>query len=96
MFILRIIEETRDNATLPFEQVIENFELGVAYSRIKNGTKEFSEIMNTKYSEYSQDEVESIICGENEKEFFIEKNNTNRVYSYFIMSDSGKTFEKLT
>lgn len=96
MYTLRIIEETRENETDPFEQVIENFELGNSYSRIRSRTKEFNRIVEDLYSEESDiDEIESIICAENEKIFFIEKNETNRVFSYFIMTDSGKTFEKL-
>jgi len=95
MYTLRIIEETRDDVKQPFEQVIENFELGDSYSRVKRGTKEFKKIIDELYPESVEGQIESLILGENEKMFFIEKNNENRVYSYFIMGDSGKTFEKL-
>ena len=95
MYTLRIIEETRYNENDAFEQVIENFELGKAYSRVNNGTKEFDKIMMDLYPEWNKDEVLSIISGENEDEFFILKNNDFRQHTYFIMTESGKTFEKL-
>ena len=96
MFTLRIIEETREDKTKPFEQVTENFELGDAYTRIKKGNREFDKIVDEMFPESKDDMlIKSIICGENQKQFFIMENEENKVYHYFIMSDSGKTFEKL-
>jgi len=95
MYTLRIIEETRESVDQPFDQVIENFELGSSYSRVNNGTREFSRIMDSNYPESNREGIESIICGENEKTFFVMKNEDHRVYSYFVMTESGKTFERL-
>lgn len=96
MYTLRIIEETRENEKFPFEQVIENFELGNSYSRIKKGcSKEFDSIIKKNFPLESTEEVESIICGENEKVFFIYEITELRNNAYFIMTDSGKTLERL-
>jgi hypothetical protein len=96
MYTLRIIEETRENENAPFEQVIENFGLGNAYSILKKGvTKEFDEIMKSMFPESEKTNVRALICAENDTVWFIENNEKNKTYSYFIMTESGKTFEKL-
>jgi len=96
MYTLRIIEETRENENSPFQNVIENFELGNSYSILKNGdTKEFDNLLKRKYPESSKDEIKAIVCGQNEWDFFIFKDTENEKFSYFIMTESGKTFERL-
>lgn len=95
MYTLRIIIEERENPSLPFEQVIHNYDLGASYSRVRKGTRNFNRIMDELYPEVNKDEVESIICSENEKEWFIQKNTENKTFAYFIMSDNGNTFERL-
>ena len=96
MYTLRIIEEKRENENVPFEQVIENHELGSSYSKIKNGvSKEFEEITKGLFPEEDTTDVELIICGENEKVFYILSKTPTRNNAYFIMSECGKTFEKL-
>lgn len=94
MFALRIIEETRENENSPFQQVITNYELGTAYSILKKGiTNEFNEEMIKRFPETDQSKIKGLVCAENY--FFIEENSENKVFSYFIMTDSGKTFERL-
>jgi hypothetical protein len=96
MFTLRIIEETRENEQMPFEQVIENFSVGESYSILKKGsTKEFEEVMKRMYPEKKLAEVSALLCTETGREFFIEYNNPLRQYSYFVMTENGKTFERL-
>jgi len=96
MYTLRIIEEVRENEKLPFEQVIENFELGLSYTKIEKGcSKEFSRIMKDLFPSESDLEIESLIIGENEKVFFVFKATSLRNNSYFIMTESGKTLERL-
>ena len=101
MFALRIIEETRENENEPFEQVIENFEVGKSYSVIKKGiTKEFDRIMDEQFPEIDKADISALLCIEKGDEklgnvFFIWPKTSLRVYSYFIMTESGKTFEKL-
>jgi len=95
MYTLRIIEESRENEKVPFEQVVENFELGCSYSKIQKGiSKEFDELTKL-WTEEEKKNVKSIICGQNETLFFVYDNTINRNNAYFIMGDSGKTFEKL-
>ena len=96
MYTLRIIEETRENENAPFEQVIENHELGNAYTKLKKGsTTEFDSVMKKLFPEESGAEVNTLICGENEKVFFILQNTPLRENGYFIMSENGQTFERL-
>lgn len=96
MFVLRIIEEERKNTSAPFEQVIENFELGNAYTRLKkNSTSEFDEVMKHYYPETSKDDIDSIICGHNGLRFFIVCNTELKTNAYFIMTESGQTFERI-
>lgn len=96
MFTLRIIEETRENENAPFEQVIENFGLGNSYAVLKKGnTSEFDATMKKNHPETSQDGIRALLCAENGLEFFICDEKPNMRYSYFIMTENGKTFERL-
>lgn len=96
MFTLRIIEETRESESVPFEQVIENFEIGSSYSILKKGaTKEFDEIMETEFLGADMMPIESLLCTEHGRKFFIWEQTPLRNYSYFIMTENGKTFERL-
>lgn len=92
MYTLRIIEETRENEKAPFEQVIENFDLGSAYSVFGPETKRFKEVIGEDVSMFFRRLVFADIEG---RSFFIRKDSENHKTSYFIMTDSGKTFEKL-
>jgi len=95
MYTLRIIEETREDEKSPFEQVIENFELGGSYSIIKKGSsREFDEQLKDWPSE-DKSQIESIVCGQSGVQFFIFIPTMKRNNTYFIMTDSGKTFERL-
>jgi hypothetical protein len=96
MYTLRIIEETRENEKAPFEQVIENFWLGDSYSILKKGiTKEFGDHMKKNHPKEKHDGIKALLCGVGGLEFFILDEAPNRRYSYFIMTESGKTFERL-
>jgi hypothetical protein len=96
MYTLRIVQETRMYESDPLEQVVENHELGSAYSKIKKGlSKEFYSICKDRYPNEDLRNVEAIICGENGKIFFIESSSVNERHEYFIMTESGKTFERI-
>lgn len=95
MFTLRIIEEKRENENVPFEQVIENFEIGSSYSVVRKGfSREFDELMK-KWSDMKNENVIAILSAENGMEFHIIKNDKLSNYQYFIMTENGKTFERL-
>lgn len=96
MYTLRIIEKTRENENDAFDEVIENFELGNSYTvLIKGATKEFDKIMKNNHSGTKHDGIKSLLCAENGEEFFIWNETSNRMYSYYIMTESGKTFDRL-
>jgi len=96
MYTLRIIEEERENESTPFEQVIENFELGDAYTKIKNGSSsEFDKYVEKDMPSDEKGKIDSVIIGSNGHTFYIMNNSRNREFSYYIMGDSGNTFEKL-
>ena len=96
MYTLRIIEETRENVNEPFDQVIEDHELGDSNTRIKKGSsKEFDSIMKEMYPEESKNEIEYLVIGSNEKIFFVLKRTKLRNNAYFIMTDSGRTLTRL-
>lgn len=96
MYTLRIIEETRKEADLPFDQVIENFALGNSYSILKKGaTKEFDEEMKIIDPTQRLNLIRVLLCAENGLHFCIAEETNLKRYDYFIMTESGKTFEKL-
>ena len=68
MYTLRIIEETRENENVPFEQVIENFEIGSSYSVIKKGcSKEFDSILED-YPDANKEKISALLCVERRDE----------------------------
>ena len=96
MFILRIVQEDRKTKIAPFEQVIENFELGDAYTRLEKGhTSEFDEVVDKEFPDFKKEEIDSVICGSNGRKYFVETDTELKQRSYFIMTESGQTFERL-
>ena len=92
MYTLRIIEETRKNEKLPFVQVIRNVNLGNSYSTCTNGSAEFDNIV----SGFPKDNaIRKIVIDSKYLEHTVLSNNKLRNYSYFIMTENGKTFERL-
>lgn len=92
MYTLRIIEETRKNEKSPFVQVIRNFNLGSSYSTCTDGSVEFDKIV----SDFPKDNViRKIVIDSKCLEHTVLSNNELRNYSYFIMTENGKTFERL-
>ena len=51
--------------------------------------------MKKNYPEHDKSTLNGIICSDLGDVFFIEKNEENKIFQYFIMTESGKTFEKL-
>lgn len=96
MYTLRVIIEERENSNSPYEQVIHNYDLGNSYTKISNGSKLFYEIIDRLYPEFPKDDVVSIICSEKQDEWFVMNNSENKKRFYFIMTENGSTFEKLS
>lgn len=97
MFVLRLIQETRESNSKPFDQVIENHELGKSYALLKKGeTKEFEKVLNNeKYAEFDITKVRAIICGDSGSEFFVEDRTDLGNNTYYILNDKGEIFEQL-
>lgn len=98
MYTLRIIQLNLWENGLATEEVVECHELGDAYTKLVKGrTKEFDEIMDSEFQGYDVTQVRALIKGNNEKSFFILDNSKYKdvAYYYYIMTDSGKTLEKV-
>lgn len=96
MYTLRIIEEKRKDEKSSFEQIIENQELGDAYTVFHKGiTKEFDSRMDTEFKDFDKSQVRALVVGSNGKSFFILNNKDNYQNTYYIMTDGGKTLERL-
>lgn len=95
MIYLRIVEKTRKNESAPFISIANTAELGITYSNIPKEHEMFDEIVKKEYPDISTDNVRELICGENGTIWFLEEDSDNCKYSYFIMSDTGKTVERL-
>ena len=91
MYTLRIIKETREDESEQFQQTIENHWLGESY--VKERPENY--IGDDKLDELIRKTAKSVIIGSNLKKFVIWKDTQNVICSYFIMTESGKTFEKL-
>lgn len=96
MFTLRIIEETRENSNQPFDQIIENYYLGDKYSILKKGdTKEFDKIMDEEFPNSNKKDLIGILCFNARDRIFIERPSALRRFTYYIISDNGKTFDRI-
>lgn len=96
MYTLRIIEETRKTVDEPFQQVVENFYVGSSYSILRKGlTKEFNEIFTREFPEKSPENIDALLICDSGRIFFIEHMTDLMNYTYYIMTDNGKTFERL-
>lgn len=80
MYTLRIIIEERSSEKEAFEQVVENHALGNSYRVAKKG---------------NGDGVRSVVFSEKGETWFVMDSEKNTLYSYFIMTENGKTFERL-
>lgn len=95
MYTLRIIEETRENEKSPFEQVIRNIEIGDSYTKVKRECSTVFSKLIDDYPEYAKGSVREFILFGNGEVYPISESDSNHNWSYFIMTDNGKTFERL-
>lgn len=95
MYTLRIIEETRADEKLPFDQVIINCELGDTYTKFCKGNSPLFAVFLNDYPEECKKQIRDFIQDEKGKLHPIFSNDLNHTWNYFIMTDSGKTFERL-
>jgi len=95
MYTLRIIEEIRDRETKVFDQIISNHALGSCYTFVKKGTKFFDECLKNKYPETDKTTVSGLVLTETGNVWFLKVPEVNRRNTYYVMTDTGKTFERL-
>ncbi len=95
MYTLRVIEETRENEKATFEQVIRNIEMGGSYTRVQRGCSTVFDNTLKDYPEYAKGIVRAFLIFGNGEVYPISENDDNHNWSYFVMTDSGKTFERL-
>lgn len=95
MYTLRVIIEKRSDGHKPFDQVIDNYSLGNSYRIARKGmSDEFNEGLK-EYPEESGENVRAVLFSEKQETWFIMGDSENLKYSYFIMTENGKTFERL-
>lgn len=96
MFALRVIKEFRSDKESPYEQEITNIALGTFYINVsRESTNKFNELLEQIQRQKESKEIRMIITGQNNVNLLIRENTENIRYTYFIMTDSGTTFEKL-
>jgi len=95
MYTLRIIEETRENEGVPFEQVIKNFELGNFYQIARRGcTSKFDELLKEQ-PEPLRNRIRMFIVGVGGNAMPILSKTETVQCEYFVMTGNGSTFERL-
>lgn len=96
MYTLRVIEETRKDEKSPFSQIIRNHELGSSYSKIvkEHNLTEFNHLIE-EHTFFEKDRIIAIIDGGNGEIFPIYDNTENERNNYFVMTENGKTFERI-
>jgi len=95
MYTLRVIIEERSNNYDLFEQVIDNYVLGNSYRIVKKGnSKQFEEGIK-EYPEENAENVRAVLFSEKQETWFIMESSENLKYFYFIMTENGKTLERL-
>ena len=95
MYTLRIIEETREREKEPFEQVIKNFELGSFYQIARRGcTSKFDELLKEQ-PEHLRHIIRMFVVGIGGNAMPILSKTETVQCEYFVMTENGKTFERL-
>lgn len=95
MFVLRIIEESRENENSPFEQVIRNIEMGKSYTMIQRGKSSVFVNLLNDYPEDTKGVIRAFLVFGNGEVYPILENDSNHSWSYYVMKESGETFERL-
>lgn len=96
MYTLRIIEEKRENEKASFEQIIKNFEMGTSYTRVERecGGSVFNNLIKD-YPECVKSTIRAFLIFGNGETYPISQDDNNHHWLYFIMTDSGKTLERI-
>jgi len=95
MYSLRIIEETRKDEKSPFGSIPTTYNIGEFYSVLKKGSTGKFEEKFKEYPEWDIKSVRGIVIGSNKMELFLMEDLPNEKTTYYIMTDSGSTLERL-
>lgn len=95
MYTLRIIEEIRADEKSPFSQITRNISLGDSYILVCRGHSPLFDEEVKDYPEHVIDKIRAVILYGAGKSYPIQSNEPNNVASYYIMTETGKTFERL-
>jgi|WetSurMetagenome_2_1015567.scaffolds.fasta_scaffold315630_1 hypothetical protein len=96
MYTLRIIERSRKSIEDDFDEATDNYSLGDAYSVLLKGkTREFKEQLDHQYPGMPIDHIIGLVAADTGDIWFIEEDTDLVTRRYFIMTDSGQTFERL-
>ncbi len=97
MYTLRVVKQERENSESNFNQTTENFELGDAYIKLEKGLSEkFDMYVNKEViGEEKYNSISAIVIGTSNHIYTIVESTDDAIYTYYIMTESGKTFEKL-
>lgn len=93
MYTLRVVEVIYDREEGTKEGIVSNHELGCAYSKIDPKSKRFKDLFPEATC---TDELIMLISGFNGVDFFVEKSTPDHQRDYYIVSESGVTFERLS
>lgn len=96
MFILRTIEETREDEKAQWSQFVSNLELGNCYTVHYPESKFFIPLLQSEFPDEDIKNVRAIITPGSSTQLLLLTMNTETLrHEYFIMTDSGRTFERL-
>ena len=95
MYTLRLIEEFKVDEKSPWQEAISNFELGNGYTLFRGFHPILLKARNGFKDVETKEKLLSVIHGENKREINIWDNDENIRRVYFVMTDSGQTFERL-
>lgn len=94
MFVLRRISEELVGGEIGV--VITNNELGDSYKKyVKEITPVFYDVCKMYYGDLITDKVSAVIVGGNGTTHLVYSSNMKKMNDAYIMTEGGKTFEKL-
>ena len=95
MFLIKVIRETRKDNKEPFQQTTENYELGASYQVLKRGITNLFDEQMKQYPQMDATKLKAIVIGQSMLNVFIHENSDNETWSYFVMTENGKEYERL-
>lgn len=95
MYTLRIIKEFKFSEKDPWQQEIENIELGCSYSLFKGFHPMILKAQDQFKEVDVKEKIMAVIHSGNKDEINIWKSDEHTHRSYFVLTENGSTFEKI-